>query len=182
MLAKPDTARVFFAAWPPPEAQRALGDLARRLRSECGGRALPARNIHLTLVFLGEVARERLPRLEALAGAATVPRFELRVGHVGYWRHNRVVWAGVERGAAELGALAAGLEQALAGGGFHFDQRAHVPHITLLRNARRAPASATVRPVAWPVTGHALVESVPFERARFYRVLRTWHAAAGVSA
>jgi len=173
---------LFFAAWPPPEAQRALGDLAGRLRSECGGRALPARNIHLTLVFLGEVARERLPRLEALAGAATVPRFELRVDHVGYWRHNRVVWAGVERGAAELRALAAGLEQALAGGGFHFDQRAYVPHITLLRNARCAPAAAAVRPVAWPVTGHALVESVPVGRARFYRVLRTWHAAAGVSA
>jgi len=182
VLAKPDTARVFFAAWPPPEAQRALGDLAGRLKRECGGRALPARNIHLTLVFLGEVARERLPRLEALAAAVTVPWFEIRVDHVGYWRHNRVVWAGVEHGAAELGALAMGLEQALAGGGFHFDQRAYVPHITLLRNARRAPATASVRPVAWPVTGHALVESVPFEHARLYRVLRTWQPAAGVSA
>jgi len=104
----------------------------------------------------------------------TAPRFELRVDHVGYWRHNRVVWAGVERGAAELGALAAGLEQALAGDGFHFDRRLYVPHMTLLRNARRAPAAASVGPVAWPVCEHALVESVPFERARLYRVLRTW--------
>ena len=165
---------MFFAAWPPPEAQQALGDLAGRLKSECGGRALPARNIHLTLVFLGEVARERLLRLEALAAAVTVPRFEIRLDHVGYWRHNRVVWAGIERGAAELLALAVGLEQALAGDGFRFDQRAYVPHITLLRNARRAPAAAAVRPVAWPVYEHALVESVPFERARLYRVLRTW--------
>ena len=148
-----------------------------RFKSECGGRALPARNIHLTLVFLGEVARERLPRLEALAAAVTVPRFEIRVDHVGYWRHNRVVWAGVERGAAEPGALAAGLEQALAGDDFGFDQRAHVPHVTLLRNARRAPAAASMRPVAWHVTGHALVESVPIEHARLYRVLRTWPPA-----
>ena len=174
MLAKPDSARVFFAAWPPPEAQQALGDLAGRLKSECGGRALPSRNIHFTLVFLGEVARARLSRLEELAAAVTAPRFELRVDHVGYWRHNRVVWAGVERGAAELGALAAGLEQALAGDGFHFDRRLYVPHMTLLRNARRAPAAASVGPVAWPVCEHALVESVPFERARLYRVLRTW--------
>ena len=174
MVTKPDTARLFFAVWPPPEAQQALGDLAGRLKSECGGRALPARNIHLTLVFLGEVAREHLPRLETLAAAVTVPRFELRVDHVGYWRHNRVVWAGVERGAAELGALAAGLEQALVGDGFRFDKRAYAPHVTLLRNARRAPAVVSMRPVAWLVTGHALVESVPFERARLYRVLRTW--------
>lgn len=144
------------------------------MKSECGGRALPARNIHLTLVFLGEVARERLPRLEALAAAVTVPRFEIRVDHVGYWRHNRVVWAGVERGAAELEALAVGLKQALAGNDFDFDNRAHVPHVTLLRNARRAPAAPAVRPVAWPVTGHALVESVPLERAKLYRVLRIW--------
>jgi len=182
VLAKPDTARLFFAAWPPPEAQQALGDLARRLKSECGGRALPASKLHLTLVFLGEVARERLPRLEALAGAVTVPQFEIRLDHVGYWRHNHVVWACFEHGAAELGALAAGLEQALAGDGFQFDQRAYVPHITLLRNARRAPASAAVHRLAWPFTGHALVESVPLEHAMLYRVLRTWHPAAGVSA
>jgi len=173
---------VFFAAWPPPEAQQALGDLARRLKSECGGRALPASNLHLTLLFLGEVARERLPRLEALAGAVTAPQFEIRVNYVGFWRHNHVVWACFEHGAAALGALAAGLEQALAGDGFRFDQRAYVPHITLLRNARRAPATAAVRPLAWPFTGHALVESVPLEHARLYRVLRTWHPAAGVSA
>ena len=173
-----DTARVFFAAWPPPEAQQALGDLAGRLKSECGGRALPSRNIHFTLVFLGEVARARLLRLEELAATVTAPRFELRVDHLGYWRHNRVVWAGVGRGAAELGALAAGLEQALAGDGFHFDRRLYVPHMTLLRNARRAPAAASVGPVAWPVCEHALVESVPFERARLYRVLRTWPLAS----
>ena len=173
-----DTARVFFAAWPPPEAQQALGDLARRLKSECGGRALPSRNIHLTLVFLGEVARARLSRLEALAATVTAPRFELRVDHVGYWRHNQVVWAGVGRGAAELGALAAGLEQALAGDGFHFDRRLYVPHMTLLRKARRAPAAVSVGPVAWPVCEHTLVESVPFERARLYRVLRTWPLAS----
>ena len=167
-----DTARVFFAVWPPTEAQQALGDLAERLKSECGGRALPARNIHLTLVFLGEVARERLPRLEVLAAKVTVPRFELRVDRVGYWRHNRVVWAGVECGAAELGALAARLEQALAGDDFGFDQRAHVPHVTLLRNARRAPTAPAMRPIAWPVTGYAVVESVPIEHARLYRVLR----------
>ena len=169
-----DTARVFFAVWPPTGAQQALGDLAERLKSECGGRALPAGNIHLTLVFLGEVARERLPRVEDFAATVTVPRFEIRLDHTGYWRHNRVVWAGVTRGAAELGALAARLEQALAAGGFRFDKRAYVPHLTLLRNARRAPAAVNMDPVTWSVTRHVLVESVPLERARQYRVRRAW--------
>jgi len=29
-----------------------------------------------------------------------------------------------------------------------------------------------MRPIAWPVTGYAVVESVPIEHARLYRVLR----------
>ncbi len=58
-----DTARLFFAAWPPPEAQQALGDLAGRLKSECGGRALPARNIHLTLVESVPIEHARLYRV-----------------------------------------------------------------------------------------------------------------------
>jgi 2'-5' RNA ligase len=174
VLKKPDTMRLFFAAWPPPEAQQALGDLALRLKKECGGRALPAGNIHLTLAFLGETARDLLPRLERLAATVAVPPFDIRFDRVGYWRHNRVVWAGTGQGDAELGELATGLTQALAGEGFRIEKRAFVPHVTLLRNARRAPAVASFPPIAWQVTGHALVESVPIERVRLYRVLRAW--------
>ena len=58
------SARVFFAAWPAPAIQQALGKLALDLQPRCGGRAIPARNIHLTLVFLGDIERARLPRLE----------------------------------------------------------------------------------------------------------------------
>lgn len=172
--AKPDTARLFFAAWPPPEAQRALGRIAARLANGCGGRALPARNIHLTLAFLGEVARERLPELEAAAAGVTAPPFELRLDHLGYWKHNRVLWAGVSGGEAQLRSLASGVERALEEKGFRFDRRAYAPHVTLLRNARRAPASPAMPAVAWPVNGHALVESVPLGRGRLYRVLRRW--------
>ena len=102
MLARSDTARLFFAAWPGPEVQQALGKLAQDLGRECGGRAILTRNIHLTLVFLGDVARERLVQLEALAAAVTSARFDLDVDRVEYWRHNRIVWAGVERCPATI--------------------------------------------------------------------------------
>jgi len=173
-----DTARLFFAEWPAPEVQRALGELARALQRECGGRALPAHNIHLTLVFLGNVARALLPRIEALATAVTASRFHLDVGHVEYWRRNRIVWAGVEQCPEALSALVAQLEQALAPAGFRFDQRPYVPHITLLRNARRAPAAGAASAIAWPVAGFSLVESVQRERGRVYEVLRRWPPGA----
>ena len=171
-------ARLFFAAWPVPEIQRALGKLAQDLRRECGGRALPARNIHLTLVFLGDVARDRLPRLESAAAQVSASRFDLAVNHVDYWRHNRVLWAGVEQTPEALQSLVEQLERALTSEGFRFDRRAYAPHITLLRNARRAPADTTMRTVSWPVTRFSLVESVPAARGRVYEVRRAWPLTA----
>jgi 2'-5' RNA ligase len=178
VLAKPDTSRLFFAAWPAPEVQQALGKLAQDLKHECGGRAIPTRNIHLTLVFLGDVARDRLAQLEALAAAVTAPRFSLDVDRVEYWRHNRIVWAGIERCPEALLELVKRLESGLASADFRCDQRAYAPHITLLRNARRAPADATMRTVAWSVSRFALVESAQREKGRAYEVLKDWPLTA----
>lgn len=166
-------ARLFFAVWPTPEAQRAFGALARALRRECGGRAVPADNIHLTLVFLGNVGRERLAALEALAGAVSAPRFDLSFTRLQYWPHNRIVWAGVERSPQALTALVEALGRLLAQEGFRLEQRPYVPHVTLLRDSRHAPASDKLSPVAWSVERFALVESV-LAGAHRYELLRCW--------
>ena len=171
------TARLFFAAWPAPEVQRALGEIARRAQRECGGRAVPTHNIHLTLVFLGDLARDRVTDLETLAGRISLPRFTLTVDRLEYWRHNRILWAGVEE-PPTLQALVGAVRKELAAAGFGFDQRPYVPHITLLRDARRVPADGRCSSVAWPVTEFALVESVQLERATLYEALGTWRLSA----
>ena len=51
------------------------------------------RDLHLTLAFVGDVDRDRLP-LEAVGDAVGGPGFELPIDAVGYWPHNRIVWAG----------------------------------------------------------------------------------------
>jgi 2'-5' RNA ligase len=171
-------ARLFFAAWPAPEIQQALGKLALGLQPRCGGRAIPARNIHLTLVFLGDIDRARLPRLESLARAVAAPRFELAVDRAGYWRRNRIVWAGVARCPPAALSLVEQLAAAAAGEGIELERRPYVPHITLLRDARRAPAQAALPVIPWPVTRFALVESVARDRGRLYEPLREWPLAA----
>lgn len=177
-----DTARLFFAAWPPPQVQQALGKLAQDLKRECGGRAIPSRNIHLTLAFLGNVDRGRLARLEQIAAAVSAQCFELNVARVEYWRHNRIVWAGVEHCPEALQSLALRLEQALSPVGFRFEVRPYVAHITLLRDARRAPSASAVPPIHWPVSRFALVESVPAAQGRGYEVVRDWPLSTQMSA
>ena len=168
------TARLFFAVWPAPEVQQALGEIAHGAQRECGGRAVPARNIHLTLVFLGDLLREHLPALERIASTTRGHRFALTVDHLEFWRHNRILWAGATSCPQALQALVAQLQDALAGAKFRFDRRPYVPHVTLLRNARRAPAQDHCPEVAWPVDAFALVESAAHAGGRAYQVLRSW--------
>jgi RNA 2',3'-cyclic 3'-phosphodiesterase len=167
------SARVFFAAWPPPEVQRTLGDIARQAEGECGGRAVPAHNIHLTLVFIGDIPRGRAAELEALGGTVASSRFTLVVDRLEYWRHNRILWAGVGERPQALLTLVERLQQPASAGGFRVEARPYVPHVTLRREARRAPAITRIR-VEWPVDEFALVESAQRERGRMYEVLRRW--------
>ena len=176
------TARLFFAAWPAPETQRALGRLAVALKRDCGGRAIASGNIHLTLAFLGSVDRSRLPRIGEIAATVSAPRFELDVAGVEYWRDNRIVWAGMERCPDALRALAAGLERALSPEGFRFERRPYVPHITLLRDARRAPPVTAIAPIHLPVYRFALVESLRAAAGPVYEVLRDWPLGTQMSA
>jgi len=172
-----DPARLFFAAWPAPEVQRALGEIADLALRECGGRAVPAHNIHLTLVFLGDQPRERVAALGTLVATISAPRFAMSVERLGYWRHNRILWAVLEESPPALQMLVDQLRQALAVAGFRIDQRPYVPHVTLLRNASRAPADSRFPAVSWPVSEYALVESVQRGRGRAYEVLRSWPLA-----
>jgi len=98
----------------------------------------------------------------------------LSVDCLEYWRHNRILWAGTRACPDALQALIAQMQGALTGAGYRFDRRPYVPHVTLLRNARNAPADTRCPGAAWPVEEFALVESAPRERVRVYQVLRSW--------
>ena len=135
---------------------------------------MPSGNIHLTLAFLGNIARDSVPRLESVAAGISAARFELAVSRVEYWRHNRIVWAGPEDCPGALRELAAQLGQALAAEGYRLDDRPFAPHITLVRNAGRAPGPASRPAVSWRVDAFALVESAARGPGRAYQVLREW--------
>jgi 2'-5' RNA ligase len=169
-----DTARLFFAAWPAAGVQETLHTVAQRAQRECGGRAVAQRNIHLTLAFLGNVPRDRLHQIEAVAGKVDGSRCDIEVDRLQYWKHNRILWAGVERCPESLAGLAEKLSEGLRAIGFKLDDRPYVLHITLVRNARCAPSERMIPAVAWPIHDIALIESVQRGNGRVYEVLRRW--------
>jgi len=170
--------RLFFALWPDEHVREALEGWSLRAQAACGGRAIPADKLHLTLIFVGGFERSRMAGLEAAADTVCGAPFDLTLDTLGYWRHNRIVWAGASRCPPALATLAGSLRAALAALGLPGDDRAYAPHMTLVRNAERKPPANTVAPQPWPAREFVLVESAPVSGGVRYDVLRRWPLTA----
>jgi RNA 2',3'-cyclic 3'-phosphodiesterase len=164
--------RLFFALWPDEATREALAGWSQAMHKVCGGRRTRSENLHATLAFLGATEQARLAALDAAAARVHVPSFDLILDRPGYWKHKRIAWAGASAVPIALSALAENLRAALSLLGFSFDTRPFAPHVTLARDADRAPQLPSLPPVHWPVADFSLVLS-PGGRAA-YRVLATW--------
>ncbi len=108
-------------------------------------------NIHVTLLFLGEVQDREIPAVcKAVATVASEQAgFELTLQGVGCFpnaRRPRVVWVGVGQGEAELIALHDALEPPLLDlGCYRREERQYTPHITLGRVKGEGPADQLVQ-------------------------------------
>lgn len=151
--------RLFFALWPNAVTRTRLDRWGQALHEICGGRRIPAENLHLTLAFLGNVADARVPEVGAAMDRVAARRFLLTLDTPGYWKKNSIAWAGTSVVPAELEALAAELRASLAAASIPFDPQPFAVHVTLLRDARAPAAMPALEPIAWPVDGYALVAS-----------------------
>jgi 2'-5' RNA ligase len=184
--------RLFFALWPTDAVREALVEEFQRskLQDAVGGRPVPGHNLHLTLVFLGNVPVACVDDLIDAAGALDVPgRCVLRLDRFGCFPAARVAWLGADP-EPEAVRWVAGLSRRVKELGLPVEGRPWRPHVTLLRRIevpkdRRDPAevghgteggvfatwSASLRPIEWPMTSFSLIESIS---GRPYQVLRTW--------
>ena len=169
--------RLFFALWPDIAVQRALARWALSCQAACAGRSPHPDKLHVTLAFLGEVEAERYPALLEIADSVRAPAFELTLDRIEYWRHNRIVCASASQTPARLAELARQLTNRLSGAGFRAQARDYVPHVTLLRDAQRAPENLEVAPLTWTVSALSLVETLRNNGKLAYRRLQCWTLA-----
>lgn len=163
------TRRLFLALW-PDEANQLKMDRATReaLRSLDSPRAVPAHNLHVTLVFIGAVEEGRLASLRSIAErvsreacAAAEPgqsgdaqrtrAVELIFERIEYWEKAKVLCALTDEAsrasqAAPAAVLADRLRGCLLDDGFAPDLKPFRPHVTLARKVvlkREAPGAAS---------------------------------------
>jgi 2'-5' RNA ligase len=169
-----ESERLFFALWPEPQQQHAWADLAESLLPPGRGRLLPAQNLHITLLYLGEVESEIRLMLEQKADAIQAKLFELKLERFGHWRRPQVLWWGPKQTPEPLQQLVDSLRQVAQACGIEVEHRPYQAHLTLARKVRHAPGRISAEPYEWQVDEFALVRSTLLPEGAHYEVLRRW--------
>lgn len=152
-----DQARLFVALWPPPDVRAALRDWRDAWIWPSSSSPVRTEQLHVTLHFLGNVARDRVPDLVAGLSVPFTP-FELEFGHAELW-HGGIAVLAPDVVPQPLLDLQASLAAALESGGMTPEGRPYKPHVTMGRRAGNAVAPVAGPAIRWRIDGYALMES-----------------------
>ena len=161
-------------------------ELARATSERAHGRAPPPENLHMTLVFVGEVPADSVATLRGSAGPRPrrCRRSCLTLDRIGAFHRQGIAWAGASSPPAELVRLATELGDGLAAQGWRLERRAFHAHVTLARRCRiRAgdpmrDGEPLPAPIVWNVARMTLAASELASGPPRYRELDGWPLAA----
>ena len=168
--------RFFFALWPGLEARTRLAAATRQ--HDHGGRPNHPLDLHMTLVYLGQVADSQMRCIEAVADEIKCDPFTLQIDGLGYWHRPRILWAGPRQTPEVLSQLVLDLQQGLQGCGFEPERRRYTPHVTFYRKSVGVDPQAIEPAITWPVREFVLAVSglnKPGEPR--YHILQRWPLA-----
>ena len=170
--------RLFFALWPDDAIRDELVLATRKAVTGCGGRPVPAENLHITLAFLHSVEEKRLQCIFDAAAGLNDKRFELRLDTFGVFPRAGIFWLGPSRMPRELLNLVDNLWRALEPCGFSAECRQYNAHVTLARKlpkrVRETEDFGTPRTLDWQISAIALAQSHTLQAGARYTVLQRW--------
>ena len=176
--------RLFFAIAISDEVRQAIADLQTELRPRLRtARWVPARNLHLTLRFLGEsdpgVASELERNLpERVAGVAPFSLCFRGCGVFPNPSRPRVLWVGLDEPDARLFKLYALLEDEVRSQGFEAERRPFRPHLTVARFKRPDRSLSELGPpILERAFGESDVSEVVLLESRLGREGASYHVA-----
>lgn len=152
-----DTARLFIALWPDPQLRARLCEWRDSGTWPKSASPVRTEQLHVTLHFIGNVPRLRVPELARAIDVPFAP-FELALGHSELW-HGGIAVLAPDVVPAPLLALHGALGEALERLGLSPEARVYRPHVTLARRAGPVLAPIQGPPIRWQVDGYALMES-----------------------
>ena len=167
----PGKLRLFVALWPDERTQDAM--YAEASRFSALGRRIPARNLHVTLAFIGSAAASQVRSISEVMREARPAACEFTMDRLGYFAQSRVLWAAPATVPPSLLAYQRRLSAGLGAAGFKMEKQAFRAHVTLLRDAvQPSPMQLGVAlQVPWSVRDVALVQSETAPGGSRYQVI-----------
>jgi 2'-5' RNA ligase len=168
--------RLFVAIELPDDVRRLIAAEQRRLAGLLDARSetlrlVPVEQLHLTLVFIGEVPDARVGELTAaMSGELRQPAFTLSFAGAGVFPPRgapRVLWIGVEQGRDAAIALQGEVAARLAPCGVPPESRPFQPHLTVGRWRDRRQKRSGAR--SQPDVGGRLVAAMEVERITLFQ-------------
>lgn len=169
--------RLFFALWPDETVRQRCARMAKSI-SRPDDKPVRPDNLHMTLVFLGNIDAMTETLFIQAASVIAAPVMTITFDRVSYWRKPRVVCLTGRSGDTGLDSLVSELTAISRTLGIPVDDRPFTPHITLIRKAR-ALKTIEFEPIVWQADAFCLVESCSGPDGVEYRVIRQWDKPSG---
>ncbi len=160
--------RLFVALWPDDAVRSALCEVQTRLDLARLGRPTPAKNLHMTLLFLGDIPKEDALVIKSLIEQFELAPFSLAINRIGYWPHNNIVWAGLDHLSIELADLSKQIQRVLKT--YVAKRRKFTPHVTLARKVPKR-VHTQIEPISWQVQALCLVHSTLTNTGAQYKLI-----------
>jgi RNA 2',3'-cyclic 3'-phosphodiesterase len=161
--------RLFFALWPDADVAARLECVAAQLNVSSPSRLVHAKNYHVTLAFIGEVAESRLAVLQTVGESLRAPCCSITFDSLEFWLESRVVVAVATEIPPGLYSLWTQLHEATG-----LPQSRLRAHVTLARKMVQAPVLQAMSQVSWQATSFSLIRSEMGGRESAYTVVDTW--------
>ena len=161
--------RLFVALWPDDEVRTKLSEKQLELKLGDYGRLIPAANLHITLLFLGDVPLNEIPEIEGFVNSIELTPFSFSISKIGFWPHNKIVWAGPEEYKSRVGRLVESDSNWIKEICIR-STKIYTPHVTLARKVRRRVQCA-LTPIEWRVEKVYLVRSVLSHKGSQYKLI-----------
>ena len=166
--------RLFFALLPDGAVRKQLHQLQKDLE-KAGGRPVPEENLHLTLLFLGNVEADKINAVCAITAGIEGKPFDLVLDTLGGFRQNnaRILWVGPSKSPPALGALHQSLRRRVGKIGLRVGKGTYRPHVTLIRKAdlRENFPEKPDQNIPWAASRLTLLASELLPSGSRYRIL-----------
>lgn len=164
--------RLFFALWPDNRTRNQINGLNQSILS-AGLKKVNSANLHVTLVFLGQVDNKAEAKIKERANAINIQPFSLHFEQLVFWKKPRVLCLTTQQYGPQLLTLVNTLKTIAHQSGIETEDRPYCPHITLARKASQN-ISRKIGVIKLQAHSFCLLQSCSTPTGVNYQILQSW--------